>query len=182
MLGSKIPSHLGYRRGIVEKKQDSAHLKDKGGGTWVLPLIRRITPPAGFLIFYHRPSRKIPGFFVVIFDIQSYKVRPMCCFSCSPLIGGSWLQVEATRPKFEGVDLSFGVTERLGFNPRVSCLANSSWSIGLFLCLWALKKPKKKTLRLTMINMFIKILFNLRDSSWCGKKNPRWPLVCCNSK
>ena len=33
---------------------------------------------------------------------------------------------EATQPKFEGDDVSFGVTERLGFIPRVSCLANSS--------------------------------------------------------
>ena len=173
----------------MEIKQDSAHLKDKGGGTWVLPLIRLINPPAGFFIFYHRPSRKIPGCFrwFLMFKVTR---SGQCVASLVPHwsgVHGSRLEsCEATQPKFEGVDVSLGVTERLGFIPRVSCLANSSWSIGLFLGLWALKK-QKKTLRLTMINIYVhqdpfssKILKVWQSQRI--KKNPTWPLVCCYSK
>ena len=86
-----------------------------------------------------------------------------CVASLVPhLLGvhGFWLDsCEATQPKFEGVDVSFGVTERLEFIPRVSCLANSSWSIRIVSLSLGSQKQKQKNATFDTLNMFIKILF-----------------------
>lgn len=148
MLGSKIPSHLGYRPGILNTQKKIHPPQRQGWGNMSFTPYKTYNPPWWIFDFLSQAFTKNPWIFRggdVWFKVTRFG---QCGASLVPHLSGVhgfWLDsCEATQPKFEGVDFSFGVTERLGFNPRVSCLANSSWSIGLFLCLWACKKKQKK--------------------------------------